>query len=80
MHYVLAPAGAAVLAAEDGLDVKEFGYRHNRVFGIAHSLRLAHTSGSTSGSPPSSTVPATTSTPRCGRGGRKPAAPATSAT
>ncbi|MDU0295181.1 replication-relaxation family protein, partial [Saccharothrix longispora] len=45
MHYVLAPAGAAVLAAEDGLDVKEMGYRHDRVFGVAHSLRLAHTVG-----------------------------------
>ncbi|MEV8438795.1 replication-relaxation family protein [Actinosynnema sp. NPDC051121] len=45
MHYVLAPAGAAVLAAEDGLDVKELGYRHDRVFGVAHSLRLAHTIG-----------------------------------
>lgn len=45
MHYVLAPAGAAVLAAEDGRDVKELGYRHDRAFGIAHSLRLAHTVG-----------------------------------
>ncbi|WP_415830069.1 replication-relaxation family protein, partial [Kibdelosporangium persicum] len=45
MHYVLAPAGAAVLAAEDGLDVKDLGYRHDRAFGIAHSLRLAHTIG-----------------------------------
>jgi hypothetical protein len=45
MHYVLAPAGAAVLAAENGIDVKEMGYRHDRVFGIAHSLRLAHTVG-----------------------------------
>ena len=45
MHYVLAPAGAAVLAAEDGLDVKAMGYRHDRVFGVAHSLRLAHTVG-----------------------------------
>ncbi|MFD7655354.1 replication-relaxation family protein [Actinosynnema sp. NPDC059797] len=45
MHYVLAPAGAAVLAAEDGVDVKTLGYRHDRVFGIAHSLRLAHTVG-----------------------------------
>ncbi len=41
MHYVLAPAGAAVLAAENGLDIKELGYRHDRAFGIAHSLRLA---------------------------------------
>jgi hypothetical protein len=45
MHYVLAPAGAAVLAAEDGLDVKDLGYRHDRAFSIAHSLRLAHTVG-----------------------------------
>ena len=45
LHYVLAPAGAAVLAAEDGRDVKELGYRHDRAFGIAHSLRLAHTIG-----------------------------------
>ena len=45
MHYILAPAGAAVLAAEDGLDVKELGYRHDRAFGIAYSLRLAHTVG-----------------------------------
>ncbi|MBW4717349.1 replication-relaxation family protein [Saccharothrix obliqua] len=45
MHYVLAPAGATVLAAENGVDVKDFGYRHERAFGIAHSLRLAHTVG-----------------------------------
>lgn len=45
MHYVLAPAGAAVLAAQDGLDVKQLGYRHDRAIGIAHSLRLAHTIG-----------------------------------
>ena len=45
LHYVLAPAGAAVLAAEDGRDVKDLGYRHDRAFGIAHSLRLAHTIG-----------------------------------
>ncbi|WP_197288491.1 replication-relaxation family protein [Nocardia sp. NRRL S-836] len=60
MHYdVLAPAGAAVLAAEDGLDIKQLGYRHDRVFDVAHSLRLAHTpSASTSGSPSWSTAPA----------------------
>jgi hypothetical protein len=45
MHYVLAPAGATVLAAEDGVEVKDLGYRHHRAFGIAHSLRLAHTVG-----------------------------------
>jgi hypothetical protein len=45
MHYVLAPAGASVLAAEDGLDVNDLGYRHDRAFAVAHSLRLAHTVG-----------------------------------
>jgi Replication-relaxation len=45
MHYVLAPAGAAVLAAEHGLEVTDLGYRHDRAFGITHSLRLAHTIG-----------------------------------
>lgn len=45
MHYVLDVAGAGVLAAEDGLDVKALGYRHERAIGIAHSLHLAHTVG-----------------------------------
>lgn len=45
MHYVLDVAGAGVLAAEDGLDVKALGYRHERAIGIAHSLQLAHTVG-----------------------------------
>jgi len=45
MHYVLDLAGAAVLAAEDGLPPAEVGYRHDRAIGIGHSLRLAHTVG-----------------------------------
>ncbi|GAA2693147.1 MULTISPECIES: replication-relaxation family protein [Actinosynnema] len=45
MHYVLAPAGATVLAAEDGVDVKALGYRRDRALSVAHSLRLAHTVG-----------------------------------
>lgn len=45
MHYVLAPAGATVLAAENGLDVKDLAYRHDRALGVAHNLRLAHTVG-----------------------------------
>lgn len=45
MHYVLDIAGAAILAAEDGLDPKTLGYRHERAIGIAHSLHLAHTVG-----------------------------------
>lgn len=44
-HHVLGPAGATVLAAEDGVDIKDLGYRHDRALGIAHSLRLAHTTG-----------------------------------
>ncbi len=43
LHHILGPAGAAVLAAEDGVDVKDLGYRHDRAIGIAYSLRLAHT-------------------------------------
>jgi hypothetical protein len=45
LHYVLGPAGASVLAAEHGLDVKDLGYRRERVTGIAHHQRLAHTVG-----------------------------------
>jgi len=45
IHYVLDLAGAAVLAAEDGLDPADVGYRHDRALGIGHSLRLAHTLG-----------------------------------
>ncbi|WP_432850636.1 replication-relaxation family protein [Amycolatopsis sp. CA-161197] len=45
MHYVLGPAGAAVLAAEHGLEVKDLGYRHDRAMGIAHNQRLTHTVG-----------------------------------
>ncbi|MGW5789251.1 replication-relaxation family protein [Saccharopolyspora sp. NPDC003752] len=45
MHYVLGPAGAAVLAGEHGLDVKDLGYRRDRTMSIAHHQRLAHTVG-----------------------------------
>jgi hypothetical protein len=45
MHYVLGPAGASVLAAEHGLEVKDLGYRHDRAMAIAHNQRLAHTVG-----------------------------------
>jgi len=45
MHYVLGPAGAAVLAAEHGLAVTDLGYRHDRAMAIAHNQRLAHTVG-----------------------------------
>ncbi|MFD8493891.1 replication-relaxation family protein [Amycolatopsis sp. NPDC059657] len=45
MHYVLGPAGAGVLAAEYGLEVKDLGYRHDRAMSIAHNQRLAHTVG-----------------------------------
>lgn len=45
MHYVLDVAGATMLAHEDGLDPKDIGYRHATAIGIAHSLTLAHTTG-----------------------------------
>jgi hypothetical protein len=44
-HYVLGPAGAAVLASEDGIDINACGYRRERVLAIAYSQRLAHTIG-----------------------------------
>lgn len=44
-HYVLGPAGATVLAAEQGLEPKRVGYRGDRAMSIAHSPRLAHTVG-----------------------------------
>ncbi|WP_280508408.1 replication-relaxation family protein [Nocardia flavorosea] len=45
MHWVLAPAGANVLAAEAGISVRELGYSHQRTLAIAHSLQLTHTLG-----------------------------------
>ncbi|MBF6456045.1 MULTISPECIES: replication-relaxation family protein [Nocardia] len=45
VHWVLAPAGAAVLAAEAGVEVRDLHYRHEQAMGIAHSLHLAHTVG-----------------------------------
>jgi len=58
MHYVLDLAGALVLAAEDhpttdtddshSRRVRELaGYRRDRALAVAHSLRLAHTTGIT---------------------------------
>ncbi|MBV7706501.1 replication-relaxation family protein [Nocardia nova] len=44
-HWVLAPAGAGVLAAEAGAEVRELGYHARRRLDIAHSLHLAHTLG-----------------------------------
>ncbi|WP_328397873.1 replication-relaxation family protein [Nocardia sp. NBC_00416] len=45
VHWVLAPAGAAVLAAEAGISLRELGYSHQRTLAIAHSLQLTHTLG-----------------------------------
>jgi hypothetical protein len=44
-HYVLGPAGAAVLAAEQGISVAELGWRRDRALAIAHSPQLAHQVG-----------------------------------
>ncbi|MBL7487796.1 replication-relaxation family protein [Frankia sp. AgB1.9] len=42
-HYILDTAGAQILAAEDGIPVKDTGYNRENTLAIAHSLRLAHT-------------------------------------
>jgi hypothetical protein len=45
MHFVLDEAGAAVLAAEDGITTAQLGYRRDRALAIALSPRLAHDTG-----------------------------------
>ena len=45
MHWVLAPAGAGVLAAEAGITLRELGYNHQRALAVSHSLHLSHTLG-----------------------------------
>ncbi len=44
-HYVVGPLGAAVLAAERGVDVRRLGYRADKALEVAHSQRLAHVVG-----------------------------------
>nr|WP_232541797.1 replication-relaxation family protein [Nocardia bovistercoris] len=44
-HWILAPTGAAVLAAEAGIGVRELGYNHQHTLAVAHSLHLTHTIG-----------------------------------
>ncbi|GAA3138890.1 replication-relaxation family protein [Nonomuraea roseoviolacea] len=44
-HYVIGETAAAVLASEDGVDFGDYGYRRDRVIGIAFSQNLAHTVG-----------------------------------
>jgi Replication-relaxation len=44
-HYVLGPAGAAVLAAEQATTVAQLGWRRDRALAIAHSPQLAHQVG-----------------------------------
>jgi hypothetical protein len=45
LYFVLDEAGAAVLAAEDGITPAELGYRRDRALSIALSPQLAHASG-----------------------------------
>jgi hypothetical protein len=45
LYFVLDEAGAAVLAAEDGITPAELGYRRDRVLAIALSPQLAHACG-----------------------------------
>jgi hypothetical protein len=44
-HYVLGPAGAQILAAEDAITLAQLGYRRDRALAIAVSPTLAHTTG-----------------------------------
>ena len=44
-HYVLGPAGAAVLAVEQGITVAQLGWRRDRALRVAHFPQLAHLIG-----------------------------------
>ena len=44
-HYLLGPAGAAVLAAEQNTTISRLGYRADKALALAHSQRLAHVVG-----------------------------------
>ena len=44
-HYVLGPAGAAVLAAEQAVTVAQLGWRRERALRVAHAPHLAHLVG-----------------------------------
>ena len=45
LHFILDEAGAAVIAAEDGITTAELGYRRDRAMTIALSPRLTHDVG-----------------------------------
>jgi hypothetical protein len=45
LHYVLGPAGAAVLAATRGQSAAEYGYRADQALAISHSRTLPHQLG-----------------------------------
>lgn len=44
-HFVLGPAGAQLLAAEDAITISQLGYRRDRALAVALSPQLAHTTG-----------------------------------
>jgi hypothetical protein len=44
-HYVLGPMGATVLAAHQGIDLTDLGYRRDKALAIAHNQRLDHLVG-----------------------------------
>jgi hypothetical protein len=45
LHYVLGPAGAAILAERRNLTATQFGYRLDRALALAHSDKLHHLVG-----------------------------------
>ena len=48
LHYVLGPAGAAVLAERRNVSIAQFGYRLDRALALAASDKLTHLVGSNS--------------------------------
>ncbi|MEV6820958.1 replication-relaxation family protein [Nocardiopsis dassonvillei] len=44
-HYVLDSPGAEILAADEGMTLREFGYRRDRVLANVTSTQLSHTLG-----------------------------------
>ncbi|GAA5141808.1 replication-relaxation family protein [Pseudonocardia adelaidensis] len=44
LHHILGPVGARVIAAEEGIDTHQLGWRHDRALAAAHRHTLAHDS------------------------------------
>ncbi|WP_219419865.1 replication-relaxation family protein [Pseudonocardia nigra] len=72
MHHVLGPLGVRILAAEEGIDLAQLGYRRDRALAHTHRLTLAHDVGVNTfftdlATHPHLTLTAWWSAGRCGR-------------